>query len=104
MPIPPADPMSAAPITGLVRAADWVRRQLQYEPVDATLFEQALTHRSAARSNNERLEFLGDALLNLIVAQHLYPHYPEAHELPLSRLRLRILSDQSLARLAGPLQ
>src|SRR5258707_847953 len=104
MPIPPADPMSAAPITGLVRAADWVRRQLQYEPVDATLFEQALTHRSAARSNNERLEFLGDAVLNLIVAQYLYAHYPEADEGALSRLRAGIVSGESLARLAGPLE
>jgi len=96
--------MSAAPITGLVRAADWVRRQLQYEPVDATLFEQALTHRSAARSNNERLEFLGDAVLNLIVAQYLYAHYPEADEGALSRLRAGIVSGESLARLAGPLE
>jgi ribonuclease-3 len=96
--------MSAAPITGGVRAADWVRRQLQYEPVDATLFEQALTHRSAARANNERLEFLGDAVLNLIVAQYLYAHYPEADEGALSRLRAVVVSGESLARLAGPLE
>ena len=96
--------MSAAPITGGVRAADWVRRQLQYEPVDATLFEQALTHRSAARANNERLEFLGDAVLNLIVAQYLYAQFPEADEGALSRLRAVVVSGDSLARLAGPLE
>lgn len=96
--------MSVAPITGGVRAADWVRRQLQYEPVDATLFEQALTHRSAARANNERLEFLGDAVLNLIVAQYLYTHHPEADEGALSRLRAVVVNGESLARLAGPLE
>src|SRR6267142_4858326 len=96
--------MSAAPITAGVRAADWVRRQLQYEPVDAALFEQALTHRSAARANNERLEFLGDAVLNLIVAQYLYAQYPEADEGALSRLRAVVVSGDSLARLAVPLE
>src|SRR5882672_4967430 len=96
--------MSAAPITGAVRAADWVRRQLQYEPVDTALFEQALTHRSAARANNERLEFLGDAVLNLIVAQYLYTRYPQADEGALSRLRAVVVSGDSLARLAGPLE
>jgi ribonuclease-3 len=90
--------------TGGERAADWVRRQLRYEPADATLFEQALTHRSAARANNERLEFLGDAVLNLIVAQHLYAQYPEADEGALSRLRAAVVSGDSLARLAGPLE
>ncbi|HLQ13663.1 MAG TPA: ribonuclease III [Steroidobacteraceae bacterium] len=96
--------MSAAPIIGGMRAADWVRRQLHYEPRDAGLFEQALTHRSAARANNERLEFLGDAVLNLIVAQHLYAQYPEADEGALSRLRALVVSGESLARLAGPLE
>jgi ribonuclease-3 len=96
--------MSAAPIIGGTRAADWARRQLQYEPADPGLFEQALTHRSAARANNERLEFLGDAVLNLIVAEHLYTHYPEADEGALSRLRAVVVSGDSLARLAGPLE
>ncbi|HMI37640.1 MAG TPA: ribonuclease III [Steroidobacteraceae bacterium] len=96
--------MSAAPIIGGMRAADWVHRQLQYEPVDPGLFEQALTHRSAARANNERLEFLGDAVLNLIVAQYLYAQYPQADEGALSRLRAAVVSGDSLARLAGPLE
>ncbi|HMM68689.1 MAG TPA: ribonuclease III, partial [Dokdonella sp.] len=42
---------------------------------DSQLLEQALTHRSAGRRNNERLEFLGDALLNLIVAEFVYEQY-----------------------------
>ena len=47
---------------------------------DAQLLEQALTHRSAGRRNNERLEFLGDALVNLIVAEFVYEQHPRASE------------------------
>ena len=50
----------------------WVREQLDYEVRDVALFSAALTHRSAARAHNERLEFLGDAVLNLSIAEHLY--------------------------------
>ena len=64
--------MSAGESYASVPASEWVRRQLHYEPRDAGLFEQALRHRSAARNHNERLEFLGDAVLNLIVARYLY--------------------------------
>lgn len=96
--------MAADDSVGGARAAEWVRRHLQYQPVDAALFEQALTHRSAARSNNERLEFLGDAVLNLIVAEFLYAQYPDADEGALSRLRSAVVSGESLARVAAPLQ
>jgi ribonuclease III len=96
--------MSAGEIQGSVRAADWVRRQLQYEPRDAGLFEQALRHRSAARNHNERLEFLGDAVLNLIVAQYLYQQYGDADEGALSRLRATVVSGESLARVAAQLE
>ena len=64
---------------------------------------QALTHRSAGPDNNERLEFLGDAVLNLIVAGHLYRQYPEADEGALSRLRASVVSGESLARVAAEL-
>lgn len=47
---------------------------------DARLLDQALTHRSASHVNNERLEFLGDALLNLFVAELVYEHHPRADE------------------------
>jgi ribonuclease-3 len=47
----------------------WIRERLGYEPHDASLFVAALTHRSASGRNNERLEFLGDAVLNLAVAR-----------------------------------
>ena len=58
--------MSPGEAGGSELAADWVRRRLGYQPLGAALFEQALTHRSAARSNNERLEYLGDAVLELL--------------------------------------
>ena len=93
---PPDDTVAPA-------AAQWLRRQLQYQPADLSLYAQALTHRSAARANNERLEFLGDAVLNLIVAQHLYAQYPEADEGTLSRLRAAVVSGESLARIATQL-
>jgi len=46
----------------------WLRQVLGFEPHDPALFRRALTHRSAAGLNNERLEFLGDSVLNLLVA------------------------------------
>jgi ribonuclease III len=65
------------------------------------LFVAALTHRSASGRNNERLEFLGDAVLNLVIAQHLYLAFPEASEGDLSRLRARVVSAEPLAEVAA---
>jgi ribonuclease-3 len=96
--------MSPGEAGGSEQAADWVRRRLGYQPLEAALFEQALTHRSAARSNNERLEFLGDAVLNLIVARYLYEQYRDADEGALSRLRAAVVSGASLARVAADLE
>jgi ribonuclease III len=81
-------------------AAEWVRERLGYEPRDAALFRTALTHRSAAGPNNERLEFLGDAVLNLLIAHRLYEAYPRATEGELSRLRARLVSREPLAEIA----
>ncbi len=81
----------------------WVRERLRYEPRDLTLFAAALTHRSAARPHNERLEFLGDAVLNLLVAEHLYQAFPQADEGDLSRLRARVVSREPLAEVAAAL-
>ena len=58
--------------------ARWMRERLGYEPRELALFRAALTHRSAAGANNERLEFLGDAVLNLLVARALYLSFPAA--------------------------
>ena len=68
------------------------------------LLEEALTHRSALPRNNERLEFLGDALLNLIVAEHLFQRYPQASEGELSRLRATLVKGEALAELARGLK
>ncbi len=81
----------------------WLRAQLRYEPQDPALFRAALTHRSAAGANNERLEFLGDAVLNLVVAHHLYVAFPDASEGDLSRLRARVVSGEPLAEIAASL-
>jgi ribonuclease III len=78
-----------------------VRGRLEYEPRDPSLFIAALTHRSASGRNNERLEFLGDAVLNLVVAQHLYLAFPDASEGDLSRLRARVVSAEPLAEVAA---
>jgi ribonuclease III len=93
----------AASLTDADWAARWVQERLAYEPRDAALFRAALTHRSAAGSNNERLEFLGDAVLNLVTARHLYHAFPDAAEGDLSRLRARVVSREPLAEVAAEL-
>jgi ribonuclease-3 len=80
--------------------ARWLREQLSYEARDLDLFRAALTHRSATGANNERLEFLGDAVINLVIAQTLYGAYPQADEGDLSRLRARLVSAAPLAEIA----
>jgi ribonuclease-3 len=90
-----------------MRAADWpsgwVLEKLAYEVRDTALFGSALTHRSVSGSNNERLEFLGDAVLNLLIAEHLYRDFPSASEGDLSRLRSRLVSGEALAQMAAAL-
>ncbi len=83
--------------------AAWVRSRLGHEPRSAALFAAALTHRSVAGANNERLEFLGDAVLNLIAAADLYERFERADEGTLSRLRARVVSAEPLARIASGL-
>jgi ribonuclease III len=80
--------------------AAWVRERLGYEPRERALFRSALTHRSVAGTNNERLEFLGDAVLNLLIAHRLYVAFPQATEGDLSRLRARLVSREPLAEIA----
>jgi ribonuclease III len=87
-------------MTGADWPARWLREQLSYEARDLTLFRAALTHRSASGPNNERLEFLGDAVINLAIAQALYGAYPHADEGDLSRLRSRLVSATPLAEIA----
>lgn len=83
--------------------AAWLRDKLAYEAREASLFCAALTHRSAGSGHNERLEFLGDAVLNLVVAELLYRRYPQVSEGDLSRLRARVVSAEPLAEVSAAL-
>lgn len=64
------------------------------------LLERALTHRSASSRNNERLEFLGDAVLNFLVAESLYREVPNAPEGSLTRRRAQVVKQDTLAEIA----
>lgn len=68
------------------------------------LLTQALTHRSAGAPHNERLEFLGDALVNLIVAEALYAQWPQADEGALTRARAELVRESALATIARELE
>ena len=82
---------------------DQLQRALGYRFRDPTLARQALTHRSAGKIHNERLEFLGDALLDFIVGELLFKTCREVPEGDLTRMRSAIVNQSALARLAGKL-
>ena len=71
---------------------------------DAELLEQALTHRSAGQPHNERLEFLGDAIVNLLAAEALYTAWPKADEGTLTRARTELVRESALASIARTLE
>lgn len=80
--------------------AQWLNDTFAYTCRDLSLFEAALTHRSAGNPHNERLEFLGDAVLNCVTASLLYRTFTTAPEGDLSRYRAALVSGESLAALA----
>lgn len=86
------------------KAESWLEKTLRYRFQDAELFRQALTHRSAGNRNNERLEFLGDAVLDFVISEIVYRLRPDASEGDLSRLRASLVKDESLAELAVELE
>ncbi len=67
---------------------------------NAALLDSALTHRSAAANNNERLEFLGDSVLGLVISTELYQRFSDIDEGVLSRLRASLVKGETLAELA----
>lgn len=71
---------------------------------DPGLLEQALTHRSAAARHNERLEFLGDSVVNFIIAEALFKRWPKADEGALTRARAELVREASLAAIARELE
>ena len=84
----------------LDKAASWLREALDYEFSDAGLLARALTHRSAGGENNERLEFLGDAVLAVVISEAVFRQRPSASEGTLSRLRASLVKKPTLAKLA----
>jgi len=84
--------------------ADQLEQMLGHTFSDGGLLQQALTHRSLGSRNNERLEFLGDAILGSVIASELYRRFPEAREGRLSRLRATLVRRESLADIAQSLQ
>lgn len=77
-----------------------LQSRLGYQFADTALLELALTHRSQGANNNERLEFLGDSILNFVVGEALFRRFPEAREGQLSRLRSQMVKGETLAQLA----
>lgn len=77
-----------------------INKGLGYQFKTPALLLQALTHRSFSGNNNERLEFLGDSVLNFIIAHQLYLRFPKLPEGDLSRLRAQLVKESSLAEIA----
>jgi ribonuclease-3 len=74
---------------------------IEYRFRDRQLLREALTHRSLGAGNNERLEFLGDSVLSLVIAMRLYESRPDAREGDLSRMRARLVRGSTLAEVAS---
>lgn len=88
-------------VSPLKNAAAWLLEALDYECRDPALLEAALTHRSAGGPHNERLEFLGDAVLNCVVARMIFGEFASADEGDLSRFRASLVSGEALAVIAA---
>jgi len=81
----------------------WCEQRFHYRFKDDILLQTALTHRSHSADNNERLEFLGDAALDLVISELLYQSYSEQTEGSLSRMRSSLVKGNTLAELAKEL-
>lgn len=86
------------------KAAAWLKKHLDFEFGDSALLQRALTHRSAPGRNNERLEFLGDAVLQLVVSEIVFGEHARAREGRLSRLRSTLVKDSTLSKIATDLE
>ncbi len=87
----------------MISRPGWAEQKLGYCFSDVELLDLALTHRSASARNNERLEFLGDAVLGLVIARAVFQRRPDAGEGTLSRIRSRLVRGETLADLAREL-
>lgn len=80
---------------------DSLQKRLDYQFEDKNLIIEALTHKSFKQKyNNERLEFLGDAVLDLVVAEYLYKKFPKTDEGDLSKLRASLVNEKGFEKLA----
>jgi len=77
-----------------------LQARLAYQFVDVSHLEMALTHRSARPDNNERLEFLGDAVLGMVIARDLFEQFPDAREGKLTRMRAKLVRGVTLSEIA----
>lgn len=84
-----------------MKIPDELCQKLGYQFKDESLLAMAITHRSFSANNNERIEFLGDSLLNMIIAEALYKRFPNLREGELSRIRALLVSGKTLAELAN---
>jgi len=82
------------PLAVLAKRIDYAFNNIDY-------LHTALTHRSAKSDNNERMEFLGDAILSYLISIELYRRFPQAKEGELSRLRASLVKGETLARIAN---
>jgi ribonuclease-3 len=80
-----------------------LEQKIDYQFKDISLLKLALTHRSVGKNNNERLEFLGDSILGLVISRELYKRFTHVDEGKLSRLRSHLVRGQTLAQLASTL-
>lgn len=88
----------------MVEDIDRLQRSLGYTFKNKALLTQALTHRSANSRHNERLEFLGDAILSWVIADALYLQFPESPEGDLSRMRATLVKGKTLAEFGREFQ
>ena len=105
--VPPGEESSHPRFTGRIREFE---RLIGYRIGDTDLFIHALMHRSSLQqrhpssASNERLEFLGDSILNLIVGEYLYHHFPRAEEGELTKMRSRLVNRRALAAYANEIR
>ena len=77
-----------------------LEKKLGYLFIDGDWLKRAITHRSAGSRHNERLEFLGDSILSLVIAEALYHQFPDVSEGDMSRMRATLVREKTLAELA----
>ena len=85
----------------MTHSDEWLKENFDYRFLKKDLFEAELTHRSADSRHNERLEFLGDSVLNTVVSDALYKAAPDAREGDLSRIRASLVNGKTLGQIAA---